>query len=151
MTDRPWPLARLDVRGHRLGRRGGAAGGRRSAGASRTGAAWAPGGAAAVAAAGGLAAPAVARGAGATVVAGWAAASALGLYLGVPETDHVVGVAAVLAVLVLASLAARGRASWVLVAGLDVVLAWAAVRGAPGGGPRSSPGWRCPGSSSSPR
>ena len=76
---------------------------------------------------------------------GWAAASALGLYLGVPETDHVVGVAAVLAVLVLASLAAPGRASWVLVVGLDVVLAWAAVRGAPGGGPALVAGLAMPG------
>ena len=111
---------------------------------------WAPGSAAAVAAAGGLAAPAVARGAGATVVTGWAAASVLGLYLGVPETDHVVGVAAVIAVLVLTSLADPRRASWVLVAGLDVVLVWAAVRGAPAGGPALAAGLAMPGSSSSP-
>ena len=39
---------------------------------------------------------------------GWAAASALGLYLGVPETDHVVGIAAVLAAVLLGSLAAPG-------------------------------------------
>ena len=46
---------------------------------------------------------------GAIVVWGWAAASALGLYLGVPETDHVVGVAAVLAVLVLTAVAPRRK------------------------------------------
>ncbi len=106
---------------------------------------WAAGSAAAVAAAGGLAAPAVARGAGASVVTGWAAASVLGLYLGVPETDHVVGVAAVIAVLVLTSLAAPRQASWLLVAGLDVVLVWAAVRGAPGGGPALAAALAMPG------
>ena len=106
---------------------------------------WAAGSAAAVAAAGGLAAPAVARGAGAPVVTGWAAASVLGLYLGVPETDHVVGVAAVIAVLVLTSLAAPRQASWLLVAGLDVVLVWAAVRGAPGGGPALAAALAVPG------
>ena len=81
-------------------------GGRRSAGVSRN---LSPRGRRAalppVAAAGGLAAPAVARGVGAAVVTWWAAASALGLFLGVPETDHVVGVAAVIAVVVLTSLA----------------------------------------------
>ncbi len=69
----------------------------------------------------------------------------VGLYLGVPETDHVVGVAAVLAVLLVASLAAPRRASWVLVVGLDVVLAWAAVRGAPAGGPPLVAGLAMPG------
>ena len=107
--------------------------------------AWASAGAAGVSAVGGLAAPAVARGAGARVVAGWAVASALGLYLGVPETDHVVGVTAGLTVLLLASLVAPGRTSWVLVVGLDVLLAWAAVRGAPGGGPALAAGLAMPG------
>ena len=79
------------------------------------------------------------------VVFGWAAASALGLYLGVPETDHVVGVAAVLAAVFLASLAAPGPASWVLVVGLDVVLVWTAVRGAPDGGPALLAGLAMPG------
>ena len=105
---------------------------------------WAPGGAAGVSAVGGLAAPAVAR-AGSVVVFGSAAASALGLYLGVPETDHVVGVAAVLAAVFLASLVAPGPASWVLVVGLDVVLVWTAVRGAPYGGPALLAGLAMPG------
>ena len=89
--------------------------------------------------------PAVARGVAATVVTAWAAVSALGLYLGVPETDHVVGVAAVLIVLLVASLGARRRASWVLVVGLDVAMAWAAVRGAPAGGPALAAGLAMPG------
>ena len=96
---------------------------------------WAGAGSAGVSAVGALAAPAVARGGGAALVYGWAAVSALGLYAGVPETDHVVGVAAVSVVRVLASLASPARAGWVMVVGLDVVLAWAAVRGAPAGGP----------------
>ena len=50
-----------------------------------------------------------------------------------------------LAVLVLASLAAPRPASWVLVVGLDVVLVWAAVRGAPGGGPALAAGLAMPG------
>ena len=139
--------SRLDVRGHRLRAAAGGAAGWAAIrwGVTEPEPSWAPGSAAAVAAAGGLAAPAVARGAGATVVTGWAAASVLGLYLGVPETDHVVGVAAVLAVLVLTSLAAPRPASWVLVAGLDVVLVWAAVRGAPGGGPALVAGLAMPG------
>ena len=48
--------------------------------------------------------------AGHDVVVGWASASAVGLYLGVPETDHVVGIAAVLAA-VRPRLARRARAS----------------------------------------
>ena len=139
MRDRPWPPV---LRA--------AAGGAAGWAAIRWGVtepepSWAAGSAAAVAAAGGLAAPAVARGAGASVVTGWAAASVLGLYLGVPETDHVVGVAAVITVLVLTSLAAPRQASWLLVAGLDVVLVWAAVRGAPGGGPALAAALAMPG------
>jgi hypothetical protein len=107
--------------------------------------AWARVGAAGVSAAGGLTAPAVARGAGASVVSGWVLASAIGLYLGMPETDHVIGVAAVSAALFLASFAAPARTSWVLVVGLDVVLAWAAVRGAPAGGPPLVAGLAIPG------
>ena len=137
--DRPWPPALRTVAG-------GAAGWAAIRwGVTESIPAWARGGAAAVSAAGGLAAPAVARGVGATVVSGWAAVSALGLYLGVPETDHVVGVAAVLVVLVLASIAAPGRASWVPIVGLDVVLAWAAVRGAPDGGPALAAALTMPG------
>ena len=137
--DRPWPPVLRAV-----------AGGAAGWAAIRWGVteplpAWARGGAAGVSAVGGLAAPAVARSAGATLVYGWASASAAGLYLGVPETDHVVGVAAVLAVLLLASLAAPMRATWVLVVGLDVVLAWAAVRGAPDGGPALVAGLAMPG------
>ena len=137
--DRPWPPALRVVAG-------GAAGWAAIRwGVTESIPAWARGGAACVSALGGLAAPAVARGAGAIVVSWWAAASAGGLYLGVPETDHVVGVAAVLAVLVLGSIAAPGRASWVLVVGLDVVLAWAAVRGAPYGGPALAAALTMPG------
>ena len=137
--DRPWPPVLRAVAG-------GAAGWAAIRwGVTEPVPAWARGGAAGVSAVGGLAAPAVARSVGAIVVYGWASASALGLYLGVPETDHVVGVAAVLAVLLVASLAAPGRASWVLVVGLDVVLAWAAVRGAPAGGPPLVAGLAMPG------
>ncbi len=137
--DRPWPPALRMVAG-------GAAGWAAIRwGVTESIPAWARGGAAAVSAAGGLAAPAVARGVGATVVSAWAAVSAGGLYLGVPETDHVVGVAAVLVVLVLASIASPGRASWVPIVGLDVVLAWAAVRGAPYGGPALAAALTMPG------
>ena len=81
----------------------------------------------------------------APVVAGWAAAGVLGLYYGVPETDHVVGVAAMVAVLLLVSFSIAPRPSWVLVAGLDVVLPWAALRGAPAGGPALVAGLAVPG------
>jgi hypothetical protein len=106
---------------------------------------WARAGAIGVSAIGGLTAPAVARGAGASVVAWWAAASTYGLYLSVPETDHIVGVGAVVVVLVLGSLTSPRQASWLLVAGLDVVLAWAAVRGAPASGPALVAGLSTPG------
>ena len=137
--DRPWPPLLRAVAG-------GAAGWAAIRwGVTESLPSWARAGAAGVSAVGGLTAPAVARSAGASVVTGWAMASAVGLYLGVPETDHVVGVAAVSAVLFLASLAAPTRASWVLVVGLDVVLAWAAVRGAPVGGPPLVAGLAMPG------
>jgi hypothetical protein len=68
------------------------------------------------------------------VSAGWALAAAIGMYLGVPETDHLVGVVAVLIVVWLAGVTGRLRADFEVVAALDVVLVWAAVRGAAGSG-----------------
>ena len=106
---------------------------------------WAPVGAAVVSAIGGLAAPAVAR-AGSVVVFGSASASALGLYLGVPETDHVVGVAAVLAAVFLATLVRAGPGELGAGrrprrrAGLD-----RRARGAPYGGPALLAGLAMPG------
>jgi len=66
------------------------------------------------------------------VSAGWALAAAIGMYLGVPETDHLVGVIAVLIVMWLAGVTGRLRADYLVVAGLDAVLVWGAVRGASG-------------------
>ena len=79
-----------------------------------------------------LAAPAVGRWAGNGVTSGWALAAALGLYVGVPETDHIVGVIAVLIVLFVAELAGRARVDGWVVAGLDAVIVWAALLGAAG-------------------
>jgi hypothetical protein len=66
------------------------------------------------------------------VSVGWVLAAAIGMYLGVPETDHLVGVIAVLIVVWLAGVTGRLRADFPVVTGLDAVLVWAAVRGAAG-------------------
>ncbi len=79
-----------------------------------------------------VAAPGVDPWAGSGVVSGWALATALGLYVGVPETDQIVGVIAVLLVLWGAELAGRARVDWLVVCGLDAVLVLAAIHGAAG-------------------
>jgi hypothetical protein len=83
-------------------------------------------------AAAGLAATFIERWSNRGVSAGWALAAAIGMYLGVPETDHLVGVIAVLIVVWLAAATGRLRADFLVVAGLDAVLVWAAVQGASG-------------------
>jgi hypothetical protein len=85
-------------------------------------------------AAAGLAATRIERWSDHGVSTGWALAAAIGMYLGVPETDHLVGVIAVLIVVWLAAVTGRLRADFLVVAGLDAVLVWAAVRGASGSG-----------------
>lgn len=64
---------------------------------------------------------------------GVAVASALGLYLGVPETRHILVLAAALAVLWLADATGRARLDGLIVFALSVMLVWAVVWGA---------GWR---------
>jgi hypothetical protein len=65
----------------------------------------------------------------------WALASAVALYGGVPETDHIVGVAAGLAVLTLAELTGRARTDALTVVALGAVLVWAGLQGAGDHGP----------------
>lgn len=79
-----------------------------------------------------LVAPGVDRWAGRGITSGWALATSIGIYLGVPETDHVVGVVAVLIVVTLAELTGRARVDGFVVAALDVVLVWSVLRGAAG-------------------
>lgn len=88
--------------------------------------------AAAILATAAVAAPIVARVAVPGVAGGLALASAIGLYLGVPETDLVVGVAAALAMVWFADLTGRLRVDWLIVFALDAVVVFAAVRGAAG-------------------
>jgi hypothetical protein len=59
----------------------------------------------------------------------WALASTIGLYLGVPETGHVLGLGAGLGVLVVAHLAARARSDGLEVTLLGGVLTWAMLQG----------------------
>ena len=79
-----------------------------------------------------VAAPGVNPWAGSGVVSGWAVATALGLYAGVPETDQIIGVIAVLLVLWGAEPAGRARVDWLVACGLDAVLVLAAIHGAAG-------------------
>ncbi len=53
-----------------------------------------------------------------------------GLYLGVPETDHVLGVAVGLAVLAVAELRHRLQVDTIVTMAVDSALVWTAVRGA---------------------
>ena len=57
-------------------------------------------------------------------------ATAVGLYLGVPETDHVLGVAVGLAVLTLAELRRGLHVDTIVTMAVDSALVWTAVRGA---------------------
>jgi hypothetical protein len=61
---------------------------------------------------------------------GLAVATSLGLYVGVPETNHILGLAAGLLVLWLADLSGRLRINGLLVLAIDATLVWAAVWGA---------------------
>ena len=90
---------------------------------------WAPAVAAALGVAVGVAGG-TDRWAGTGISSGWALASGIGLYVGVPETDHLVGMLPVLAIVWLAELSGRMRVDAAVVIALDVVLVWATVHGA---------------------
>lgn len=75
-------------------------------------------------------APGTDRWAGTGINSGWALASGVGLYVGVPETDRLVGMLPVLAIIWLAELSGRMRVDAAVVIALDTVLVWAAVHGA---------------------
>lgn len=77
-------------------------------------------------------APGTNRWAGRGITSGWALATILGIYVGVPETDRIVGVGAVIAVIWLGELSGRMRVDALIVVALDIVLVWAAVQGAVG-------------------
>ena len=53
-----------------------------------------------------------------------------GLYLGVPETDHVLGLLVGLSVLAIADVRGRVRLDTIIVMTIDAALVWAAIRGA---------------------
>jgi hypothetical protein len=74
--------------------------------------------------------PGTNRWAGRGLNSGWALATLCGLYVGVPETDHIVGMAPVLGIVWLGELTGRMRVDALVVAALDIVLVWAAVEGA---------------------
>ena len=95
---------------------------------------WRGGAAAAVMALGIGGAPALDTWSGRGVTSGWTLAAALGIYVGVPETDRAAGVIAVLLVVVAAELFGRGRVDGLIGAGLVAVLVWTAVAGAAGRG-----------------
>jgi hypothetical protein len=59
----------------------------------------------------------------------WALASTIGLYIGVPETGHVLGLGAGLGVLVVAVLTGRARSDGLTVVLLGGVLVWAMLQG----------------------
>jgi len=77
-------------------------------------------------------APGTNRWSGRGITSGWAMATILGVYVGVPETDRIVGVGAVVAVIWLGELSGRMRVDALIVAALDIVLVWAAVQGSVG-------------------
>jgi hypothetical protein len=60
----------------------------------------------------------------------WGLAAAIGLYLGVPETNHVLGTGAGLGVLVVAELTGAARADGLTVVALGGVLIWTILEGA---------------------
>ncbi len=86
--------------------------------------------AAGVAAAAGLGAGAADRWRRRGLWTGLALVTALGLYAGVPETNHIIGLAGGLAVLTLADCRGLVRMTSEVVLALDVVLVWAALWGA---------------------
>ena len=104
---------------------------------------WQGPAAAAVLAVAFLAAPGLDRWAGRGVTSAWALAAAGGLYLGVPETDRIVGVVAVLLVVVGAELLGRASVDGSVASGLDTVLVWAALYGAAGRGGALVAGLAC--------
>ena len=77
-----------------------------------------------------LGAPATARAATLGGAPAWALATAVGLYAGVPETDHVIGVGVGLAAFVVAELTGRARANGAAVVALGAALVWATLQGA---------------------
>jgi hypothetical protein len=77
-----------------------------------------------------LGAPLTARAIGLGGPPAWGLAAAIGLYLGVPETDHVLGLGAGLGVLVVAELTGSARADGLTVLALGGVLVWAILQGA---------------------
>ena len=88
---------------------------------------WAAGAALAVAFA---AAPSVVGLTRQRTVAALAMITAGGLYLGVPETDHILGLLVGLAVLAIAEVRGRVRSDTIIVMAIDAALVWAAIRGA---------------------
>jgi hypothetical protein len=77
-----------------------------------------------------VAAPSVTQLTGRSTVAAIGLVTAAGLYLGVPETDHVLGLGVGLAVLAVAELRGRLQADAIVVMAVDAALVWTAVRGA---------------------
>jgi hypothetical protein len=77
-----------------------------------------------------LGAPFTARAIGLGGPPAWGLATAIGLYLGVPETNHILGVGAGLGVLVIAELTGAARTDGLTVVALGGVLVWAILQGA---------------------
>lgn len=77
-----------------------------------------------------VAAPSASRLTVRSPVAALGVVTAGGLYLGVPETDHVLGVAVGLAVLAVAELRHRLQLDTMVTMAVDAALVWTAVRGA---------------------
>ena len=80
----------------------------------------------------GWAAPSTDAWAGRGITSGIALVTSVGIFLGPPETDHVLGMALGLAVLWLAEVTGRARVDGLVVLAIDVLLVWAAVWGASG-------------------
>ncbi|MGA9275463.1 MAG: hypothetical protein WBV89_00805, partial [Ilumatobacter sp.] len=59
-------------------------------------------------------------------------AALVGLYVGIPETDRIVGILPVIGIMWLGELTGRMRVDGLIVAGLDIVLVWLAVHGSAG-------------------
>jgi hypothetical protein len=121
---RPWPPAFRALAG-------GAIGWVVAAGiVDNPGPAWRVPAAAAVMAAIAAGAPLTARASALGGPPAWGLASAIGLYLGVPETNHILGVGAGVGVLVVAELTGAARADGLTVVALGGVLVWAILEGA---------------------
>jgi hypothetical protein len=74
-------------------------------------------------------------------VSAWALASTIGLYVGVPETNHVLGVGAGFGVFVLGELTGRCRGDALTVVALAGVLVWAITFGTGGRGTAAVAGY----------